>query len=220
MTWSWLPLAPLGSVTGFATCSTGNPITTTAVNLPAPAPTNQESTFEALEGMHVTLPQSLVISEYFNYDRFGELVLGLPLEGESRHFTPTAVVEPGAPAQARLDQYLHRRITLDDGLGVQNPSFTRHPNGLAFSLSNAFRGGDRVSNTAGVLAWDFGLWRIQPTGPATYTAANPRPGPVETPEGIRVATMNTLNFFVTLDFPTGTPLDNKCGPAQNVESFE
>ena len=29
--------------------------------------------------------------------------------------------------------------------------------------------------------------------------------------------MNTLNFFVTLDYPTGDPLDNKCGPLQNVE---
>ena len=26
--------------------------------------------------------------------------------------------------------------------------------------------------------------------------------------------MNTLNFFITLDYPTGNPLDNKCGPAQ------
>ena len=29
--------------------------------------------------------------------------------------------------------------------------------------------------------------------------------------------MNTLNFFITGDYPTGNPLDNKCGPAQNVE---
>ena len=29
--------------------------------------------------------------------------------------------------------------------------------------------------------------------------------------------MNTLNFFVTADYPTGDPLDNKCGPLNNVE---
>ena len=29
--------------------------------------------------------------------------------------------------------------------------------------------------------------------------------------------MNTLNFFITGDYLTGNPLDNKCGPAQNVE---
>ena len=36
---------------------------------------------ERYEGMLVRFPQSLVISEYFNYERFGELVLGLPLAG-------------------------------------------------------------------------------------------------------------------------------------------
>jgi endonuclease/exonuclease/phosphatase family metal-dependent hydrolase len=29
--------------------------------------------------------------------------------------------------------------------------------------------------------------------------------------------MNTLNFFLTLDYPTGDPLDNNCGPGNNVE---
>jgi uncharacterized protein len=207
----------LGSLTASAVCSSGNTFTTTDVSLPAPSPTNAPAAFEPLEGMAVRLPQTLVISEYFNYDRFGEIVLGLPLPGESRHFTPTSIVEPGAPAQARLAEYLVRRITLDDGLGVQNPNVTRHPNGQPFSLTNSFRGGDTVANTTGVMSWDFNLWRIQPTAAADYTAANPRPGPLEVPDGIRVAAMNTLNFFTTLDFPPGDPLDNKCGPLQNVE---
>ena len=210
-------MTQLGSVVGVALCSSGNDVTTTDVSLPAPSPTNAPAAFEPLEGMHVRLPQSLVISEYFNYDRFGEIVLGLPLEGETRHFTPTSIVEPGAPAQARLAEYLLRRITLDDGLGGQNPEVTRHPNGAPFSLANRFRGGDTVAETVGVMSWDFGLWRIQPTAPATYTAVNPRPGPLESVDGIRVAAMNMLNFFLTQDFPTGHPLDNTCGPAQNVE---
>jgi len=29
--------------------------------------------------------------------------------------------------------------------------------------------------------------------------------------------MNTLNYFLTADYPTGDPLDNKCGPLNNVE---
>src|SRR4029079_17076011 len=29
--------------------------------------------------------------------------------------------------------------------------------------------------------------------------------------------MNTLNFFVTANYPTGNPLDNKCGPSNNLE---
>ena len=173
---------------------------------------------ERFEGMLVRFPQPLVISEYFNYDRFGELVLALPLDGESRPFTGTAIDEPGAPANARTLANSLRRITLDDGLGIQNPSFVRHPNGDPFSLTNRFRGGDTVQNAVGVLGFDFSLYRIQPTGPATYTAVNPRPaGPDAVGGTVRVAAMNTLNFFLTLDYPSGDPLDNKCGPARNVE---
>jgi predicted extracellular nuclease len=215
----------LGNVTGSVKCSSGNSVTTTELSLPGPAATNAPTTFEPLEGMHVRMPQSLVISEYFNYERFGELVLGLPLEGETRHFTPTLLEEPStdpaSPAQQRFAAYLRSRITLDDGLGIQNPSFTRHPNGAGFALDNRFRGGDKVANTVGVLAWDFGLWRIQPTGPATYTPVNARPGALSGPEGIRVATMNTLNFFLTLDIEPNTtprhPDDEKCGPARTLE---
>jgi uncharacterized protein len=57
-----------------------------------------------------------------------------------------------------------------------------------------------------------------PTGPADYTAANPRPAAPDPVGGdLRVAAMNTLNYFLTPDYPTGNPLDNKCGPANNVE---
>ena len=74
------------------------------------------------------------------------------------------------------------------------------------------------ADTVGVLGFDFGLYRIQPTGATDYTAANPRPAAPDLVGGeVRVAAMNTLNFFLTLDYPTGDPLDNKCGPAQNQE---
>ncbi len=193
-------------------CGTGS-VTATDVEMPfadADYP-------ERFEGMLVRFPQALVISEYFNYDRFGEMVIALPLDGETRPFTGTAIDEPGAPALARAEANSLRRITLDDGLGTQNPSTLRHPNGSAFALNNRFRGGDTVQNTVGVLGYDFGLYRIQPTGPADYVAVNPRPASPEPVGGnLRVAAMNTLNFFLTLDQPSG-PLDNKCGPAQNVE---
>jgi hypothetical protein len=179
---------------------------------------NSIDDFERYEGMQVILPQALVIAEYFNYDRFGEMVLALPLDGESRPFTGTAIDEPGAPANARTLANSLRRITLDDGLNNQNPAVLRHPNGDPFSLSNRFRGGDTVQNTVGILTYSFDLYRIQPTGPATYTSVNPRPAVPEAVGGsLRVAAMNTLNFFVTADYPTGDPLDNKCGPDNNVE---
>jgi predicted extracellular nuclease len=84
---------------------------------------------ERFEGMLVRLPQPLVISEYFNYERFGEMVLALPLDGETRPFTPTSIDEPGAPALARALANSLRRITLDDALSGSNPSSLRHPMG-------------------------------------------------------------------------------------------
>src|SRR5688500_10361697 len=130
------------------------------------SPTDVSMPFAALdaperyEGMLVRFPQPLVVSEYFNYERFGELVLALPLPGETRPFTPTSIVEPGAPALARAQANLLSRITLDDGLSTQNPVVLRHPDGNAFSLLNRFRGGDRVQNTVGVIGFDFSLYRI------------------------------------------------------------
>lgn len=200
-------------VTSIVNCGSGS-VAPADVTMPFASATYPER----YEGMRVRFPQPLVISEYFNYERFGELVLALPLAGESRPFTPTAIDEPGAPAQARALANSLRRITLDDGLGIQNPSLVRHPNGGNFALNNRFRGGDTVQNTVGVLGFDFDLYRIQPTAPADYTAVNSRPPAPEAVGGnVRVAAMNTLNFFLTLDYPPGNPLDNKCGPAQNVE---
>ena len=201
-------------VSAIVACGGPATVTPTDVTLPFAA----SDAPERYEGMLVRLPQALVISEYFNYDRFGEMVLALPLDGEDRPYTPTSVEEPGAPAQARALANGLRRITLDDGLGAQNPPVVRHPNGAPFSLTNLFRGGDTVTDTVGVLGYDFSLYRIQPTAPATYTAVNPRPAaPAPVGGDLRVASLNTLNYFLTPDYRTGDPLDNACGPLQDME---
>jgi hypothetical protein len=176
---------------------------------------------ERYEGMLVNFPQDLVISEFFNYDQFGEIVLALPLGSEERPFTGTALDEPGDAANARTLANQLRRITLDDNRSGSNPSILRHPNGQPFSLTNRFRGGDTVTNATGVLGFDFNLYRIFPTAPAEYSEENPRP-PAPGPVGgtLRAAAMNTLNYFITPDYPNTNPpnpLDNKCGPANSVE---
>lgn len=173
---------------------------------------------EAYEGMLVRLPQELVIAEYFNYDRFGEIVLAAPLAGEARPMTPTAVEEPGPDALARAAANLLSRITLDDGVSTQNPSSLRHPNGSPFALDNRFRGGDTVSGTVGVLGYDFNLYRIFPTGAATYTEVNTRTAaPEEVGGRIRVAAMNTLNYFLTLDTTTSDSGAGPCGGLANLD---
>ena len=67
-------------------------------------------------------------------------------------------------------------------------------------------------------AIDFGLYRIVPTGPADYTAVNPRPAAPEPVGGtLRVAAMNTLNFFLTLDTTTSDSWTGPCGGNQNLD---
>jgi len=200
-------------VTNVVNCGTGS-VPVTDVSLPF-----SSATFpERYEGMYVRFPQPLVIAEYFNYARFGEMVLALPLGTESRPFSGTAIDEPGAPANARTAANALSRITLDDVQSAQNPGTLRHPNGLAFSFGNLFRGGDTVQNAVGVLGFDFSLYRIVPTGPADYIAVNPRPAAPEEFDGtLRVAAMNTLNFFVTLDTTTSDTGPGPCGALQNLD---
>gem|GEM_PF-6311523 len=84
-------LTELTNVSAIAICGSASVPTPTDVLLPVA--TLDE--FERYEGMLVRFPQSLVIVEYFNFDRFGEIVLAQPLDGLERPFQPTSYIEPG-----------------------------------------------------------------------------------------------------------------------------
>jgi predicted extracellular nuclease len=203
-------LTEITSFTGVTVLSSGNPLPTAAtLSLPVTA----VSDFEAYEGMLVTFPQALYISEYFNFDRFGEIVLT-----SERHLTPTAEFEPGPDSMQAAADFLLDKITLDDGRSNQNPDPAIHPNGSAFDLTNLFRGGDTVANVTGIMDFAFSLYRIQPTQGADYTATNPRPTTPEDVGGsVKVAAMNTLNFFLTLDTTTSDTGPGPCGGNQNLD---
>lgn len=185
-------------------CSQGNEVAATPISLPV----ESLDDFEPFEGMFVTFPQELVIAEYFNFDRFGEIVLTT-----DRFLTPTARLEPGPAAVAAAEEFLLHKITLDDGRTSSNPDPALHPNGGVFDLSNLFRGGDTLTNVTGVLDYSFGLYRVQPIQAADYHSANPRPPEPEDVGGnLKVASFNVLNYFTTID--TGAPI---CGPTGGQE---
>ncbi|MCH2248006.1 MAG: ExeM/NucH family extracellular endonuclease, partial [Crocosphaera sp.] len=184
--------------------------------LPTPATVNFPVTtvedLEGFEGMQVTIPDTLFVTEYFNLDRFGEVVLSS--DGASN--------EPGT--DGRLDQFTDfnapdvagfaayqeaiatRRIVLDDGQTIQNPDPIIHGRGGApLSSTNTLRGGDTVNNLSGVLSFAFGDYRIQPVAPVDFQPTNPRPLTPDPVGGtLKVASFNVLNFFTTLD-ETGNP---------------
>jgi len=165
---------------------------------------------EAIEGMYVTFPDALTILEYYNFGRYGEVVYGT-----SRQYTPTAVADPGAPAQAVLAANLANRITVDDGRGNQNPSPAIHPNGQPVTLTNYFRGGDKVANLTGVFSYRNNVWKLKPTQGADHTAANPRPDVPAVGGNLKVASFNVLNYFTTL-----TSQSTTARGADTAEEFE
>jgi hypothetical protein len=176
-------------------------------------------TFEPYEGMRVIFPQDLVISEYFNFDRYGEIVLT-----STRHLTPTAEFEPGSPeAYAAMQAYLLDSITLDDGSTSQNPDPALHPDGMVFDLNNLFRGGGLVTNLIGVLDYGYGIYRIQPTHGADYTDTNPRTTSPDIMEGdLKIASLNVYNYFTTIDdgsWICGPSGDMECRGADNADEL-
>lgn len=199
-------LTEITSFAGVTITGRGNPMPTAAV---VTLPVASTDDFEAVEGMAVTLPQALVIAEYFNFDRFNETLLT-----SVRHTTPTAEFEPGPLAIQAAQDFLLDSITLDDGRTTSNPDPAIHPNGLEFDLTNLFRGGDTVQDVTGVMYYAFDLYRIQPTQGANYANENPRTDQPDAVGGsLRVASFNVLNYFTTLD----DGVNDICGPSQNLE---
>jgi predicted extracellular nuclease len=179
------------AATAVAVCDVGAPLPDPReLTLPAAA-----ETYESLEGMRVTLPQTLSILEYFEFGRFGTIDVGL-----DRQMTPTAVFEPGSVDAADLAAAnLAERITIDDGRSVQNPDPAIHPNGSVFTKENSFRGGDTVTNVTGVLDYRFSTWAVQPTQGADFAVVNPRPDVPDVGGDVTVASFNVLNYFTTID---------------------
>jgi uncharacterized protein len=208
-------LTEISSFSGVTVLSSNNTLPSAAV-LSLPVASTDE--FEAFEGMRVLFPQSLVIAEYFNFDRYGEIVLS-----STRRLTPTAQFEPGPDAILAAQQNLLDRITLDDGRTSQNPDPALHPNGAVFDLGNLFRGGDTLQNVTGVLDYSNGAYRVHPTDGADYNNDNPRTLAPDSVGGtLTAASFNVLNYFVTLDEggnTCGPLLDQGCRGADNAEEF-
>ena len=158
-----------------------------------------------------------MIAEYFNYDQFGELVLGLPLAGETRPFTPTAVEEPGAAANARMAANSLRRITLDDALGgrirrcfdtrTATRSRSRTASGAENRPEHRRRARVRLQPLPDPADSACRLHGREPA--ADCTRARRRNAPRGRDEHAQLLHRGRL--------PAGDPLDNKCAPANSVE---
>ena len=155
------------------------------------------------QGMLVSLPQTLTVSENYNYGRFGELSLSV-----GRLFIPTNLHPANSAEAVQLaQQNLRSKIILDDGYSNQNrtPWLPQ-----AFSALNSLRSGYQLNNVQGILEYRFNSWRIQPVpqhaAPQVMTERNLRTDTVQAKDNkqVRVAAFNVLNYDNGLEkgFPT------------------
>ena len=174
------------------------------IDLPASMSTEEETTYENVEGMLVQFIDELTVTEYFQLGRFGQIVLSEG--GTLRQFTNDNMPSAGGFTAAQ-DETARRRIILDDLNNVQNFDPVYHPQPGGFAVDNFIRGGYTVPNLTGVM--DFAspgsgdaTWRIRPQvdTPVSFRADNPR---TEAPESVggtlKVASFNVLNYFTTID---------------------
>ncbi|GAB3874789.1 hypothetical protein GCM10028802_10120 [Terrabacter terrigena] len=217
------------SASTIAVCGSGS-VTPTEVRFPVASPT----ALERFEGMLVTLPQEMSVTEHFQLGRFGQVTLA---QG-GRLEQPTNVVAPGADAAALQAANNLRKVLLDDTSQAQNVDpivFGR--GGRPLTAANTLRGGDSVTDLTGVLTFTWAgnaasgnAYRIRPVNPQArvdFRPTNPRPTRAPAVGGrTRVVGMNLLNFFNTLDTTgnncrggtTGAAMD--CRGANTASEFD
>ena len=176
--------------------------------LPAAAPLDgQEVTGderEALEGMLVAPAGEFTVSEVYNLNRYGEVLLA---PGSEPFRNPTDVARPGsAEAKALQAEYVAEQLLLDDGSSTNLSTAGRAPS--YGSPEQPLRVGDTVASF-GAVVLDFrnSAWKLQPTTPVTpgsttgpaFAATNPRPAaPGDVGGDLQVSSFNVLNYFTTL----------------------
>jgi hypothetical protein len=166
-------------------------------------PVSSLDEFEALEGMYVHAQGSeavgkLTVTEFFNFDRFGEVLVGAGGQLGGRFLQYTQINEPDVSGySAFLENFAKSTVTIDDGRDGQN--FIPEVNGSPINNSdplNTIRGGDQLEFVKGILSFGFSKYRIQPTEAVNYTSVNPRPTEAPSVGGnLKVASFNVLNFF-------------------------
>ncbi|WP_245922704.1 ExeM/NucH family extracellular endonuclease [Paractinoplanes atraurantiacus] len=180
-----------------------------ASNAPLPSPVAlslplDDAARESVEGMLVAPVGTFTVSDVYNTNRYGEVILAA---GDKPARVPTDVARPGTDANAKVKAANKAaRILLDDGKSTNLSSAGLAPPYLA--KNDPVRVGDTVEKFGpAVLGYSLNDWRLQPTTPVdadtaaaartTFKDTNPRTtAPANVGGDIKVASFNVLNYFV------------------------
>ena len=195
----------ISNVDAVINCGTGFSVTPVPLTLPIV----DSTVLESAEGMAVTLPQALSVTDVRDLARFGEFTLS-----NGRLIEPTQTVMPGAAALAQQQANDQNRLLVDDGrLGTYASPFpVGGDDATPLDADNPIRTGYTVTGLRGAMHFTFNNYKIEPTAPIVFDqTAQPRTSaPDLTDAPLRVAALNVLNFFSTLD--DAGPV---CAPAMN-----
>ena len=181
---------------------------------------NYVANLEAYEGMLVNVAQDMTVTEMFNLDRFGQY--NVSADGQQLQFT-----QDNAPDAAGFEQHKQDiaagTLVLDDGISSQNPDQLRIIDGNdgVLTADDSFRMGDTIAAIEGVVGYSFGEFRVN-AATGEYAQTNPREeAPVDTGGNFKVASLNVLNYFTTIDL-SGVTTDIGLDPrgADSAEEFE
>ncbi|MCU0319669.1 MAG: ExeM/NucH family extracellular endonuclease [Flavobacteriales bacterium] len=191
-------LTELRSITNVQVLGTG-----TVAPMDISLPITALNTWERYEGMLLRFPQQLVVTDTRNWIQYGEVMLAT-----ERLPFPTEVVDPNdavagnttssgtsnaAAVSARFALNERSRILLDDG---RTSSYPEPPPLLG--PQGTLRTGSSVTGLTAVLSYAFDAFRLHPAGAVPLVHAS-RPTVPEVQGDIRLASLNVLNYFTTLD---------------------
>lgn len=193
-------------------------VQTTDISLPTASYTMNSdgqplANLEQYEGMLVRFPQTLRVTNLRNLERFGEVGLSA---GE-RPVQFTNANKAGESAYRLATQKIATRsLILDDGMRASNPSELIHLNAGA-AADYSIRSGDSSKGSTGNLRYSRSqggrgdeAWRLMPVVDIQFESDNPRPDAPRIDGDIKVASLNVLNFFSSVD--NGSP---SCGPQRD-----
>eukprot|EP00934_Nitzschia_sp_Nitz4_P001218 Nitzschia sp. Nitz4//NODE_202_length_38933_cov_72.610268//4956//7561//NITZ4_additional_000018-RA//1//CDS//3329531774//1218//frame0 len=177
-------------------------------------PAASQDAIEPYEGMLVSITtpdtHSLVVSEYFNMDRYGTFVACSAEVDMGRIFQYSQVNTPDATGYAAALELIARScVTVDDNSGTQNPDPVLIGGVYPVSTASTIRGGSNVTTLVGGLRYAYSLWTLNPQAEEDLVFEDPLYGRdtamaqvsdlVNDPNQLRVVSTNLLNFFTSID---------------------
>lgn len=208
-------LTQLKSLSSYEVCETGATVAATEVSLPFSAADD----LEKYEGMLITFPQALTVTETYALARYGQV----SLSSSGKLPNPTQVAAPGDDANLQKAANELNVVVMDDGSNAQNPTVS-YPGFGDLTYNNPIRSGYTITGLTSVVNYSYGSYTVVPAADVVFEQTNAR---TATPEPVggefKVAGFNVLNYFTTLA-SAGPDIcgedDTNCRGAEDEAEFE